>query len=71
MSAVILERKFKLDKAGKTIDLADPNPNFTPDEVLKYYSNAYPELTNSGVSGPEVKSNHLEFTFKTSIGTKG
>lgn len=71
MSATILKRSFILDKAGKKSELADPNPDFTPEEVLKYYSVMHPELTNSSVFGPEVKENKLEFSFKTSVGTKG
>lgn len=66
-----LKRVFKFSSGKKDIELADPNPEFSPEEVLKHYMNAYPELTNSNVMGPEVGSGKLVFTFKSSVGTKG
>lgn len=62
-----LKRVFK---HGDTT-LADPNPNMTPDEVMGFYSNQYPELTTSNVHGPKIKGDHAEYEFKTTVGTKG
>lgn len=51
--------------------LADPNPEMTPDEVLLFYSNNYPELTTSNVHGHLTEQGTMEYEFKTTIGTKG
>lgn len=53
------------------ITLEDPSPSMTKEEVLDFYSNQYPELTNSNVSGGEIINDELVFEFNTSIGTKG
>jgi PRTRC genetic system protein C len=66
-----LKRKFTIQKNGKDIDLADPNPEMSPQEVIKFYSSEYPELTNASVSGPKVEGTKAVYSFKTSVGTKG
>ena len=35
--------------------LADPGTDFTPDMVMSYYSNMYPELTTATVHGPVIR----------------
>ena len=62
-----IKRVFKFGNR----DLADPNPDFTPDEVMAFYSNTYPELTTSNVHGPRMVGDHAEYEFKTTVGTKG
>lgn len=65
--------KIKLERVfiyGKR-KLSDPCPDMEPKEVLKLYSNTFPELTNSSVSGPVFKDDKMIYEFKTSIGTKG
>lgn len=62
-----LERSFKY----KENTLSDPNPSLSPLEVMKFYSNTYPELTNSAIIGPHVKEDKAVYEFKLSIGTKG
>lgn len=52
-------------------ELADPNPNMEPLDVMKFYSGKYPELTSSSVSGPKVKDDKAIYTFQTIIGDKG
>lgn len=52
-------------------ELTDPNPELTPDEVLAFYSNSYPELTTSSVHGQITEKGTMEYQFKTTIGTKG
>jgi PRTRC genetic system protein C len=66
-----LKRKFTIKKGGKDVDLADPNPEMTPQDVIKFYSSEYPELTNSTVEGPKVEGGKAVYSFKTSVGTKG
>lgn len=51
--------------------LSDPNPDLTPEEVLVFYSNTYPILTTSNVHGELNERGIMEYTFKTTIGTKG
>lgn len=62
-----LERVFMHDK----IMLTDPDPNMSPEEVMKFYTNTYPELTTSNVHGPEVNGDRVVYKFKNTVGTKG
>lgn len=56
---------------GET-ELPDPNPSLTPDEVIEFYSNQYPELINSNFS-EEFDEEKLTttYTIKALNGTKG
>ena len=54
-----------------TLDLVDPGENMTKEEVLDFYSNQYPELTNASVGGSKIENDKQVFTFSTSVGTKG
>jgi hypothetical protein len=36
-----------------------------------FYANAYPELTQSIIEGPDVSDEGLTYTFRKSVGTKG
>lgn len=69
MEKIQLKRKFVIDK--KNITLADPDPSMSPDQVMQFYSNTYPELVTSSAQGPEYKDDSLVYTFKTTVGTKG
>lgn len=51
--------------------LTDPNTKLSEREVLKFYSNTYPELTNATLYGPTIKDDLAVYEFKLSIGTKG
>lgn len=62
-----LKRIFK----HKDLILEDPDENMTTNEVLDFYSNQYPELNNSTVSGPEITKDNIVYNFSTTIGTKG
>lgn len=64
---VKLKRVFK----HGDITLDDPGEEMTKDDVLNFYANQYPELTNAHVTGPTVREDKLEFVFSTSVGTKG
>lgn len=66
-----LKRKFTIKKGGKDVELADPNPEMTPQDVIKFYSSEYPELTNATISGPKVEGTKAVYSFKTSAGVKG
>jgi len=71
MKVKTLPREFVLSRGNGNIRLSDPNPDMTPSEVMGFYSNSYPELTNGSVSAPEVKATKLIFTFSTTVGKKG
>lgn len=62
-----VKRVFKM----KDRNLADPDPSLTPDEVMAFYSNQYPELVTSNVFGPTMKNDEAVYEFRTSVGTKG
>ena len=64
-----LKRVFKLK--DKKTELPDPNENMSPEEVQKFYSGKYPELTNGSINGPKIVGDTAEYTFTTMVGTKG
>ena len=64
-------RTFKCKVNGKEQVLEDPNPSFSPDEVMLFYANTYPELTTATVNGPVMTDNGASYEFKTTVGTKG
>lgn len=67
LNVQVLKRVF----VHGSVKLQDPDRNMTPEEVLMFYSNQYPELVTSNVHGPEIKDDCAEYTFKTTVGTKG
>ena len=66
-----MTRSFRFKKGTEYITLQDPDPNISPDMVMNYYSNMYPELTTATVHGPVIREDMTEYEFKTTIGTKG
>ena len=44
--------------------LADPDPSMTPEEVLEYYSELYPELTNAVATPAEETDGKQVTTFQ-------
>lgn len=62
-----IERVFKYNNTV----LTDPSPELTPDEVLLFYSNSYPELTTSTIHSELTDEGIMQYSFKTTIGTKG
>jgi len=36
-----------------SLELQDPDPSMTPEQVREFYSSVYPELTQSVIEGPE------------------
>lgn len=53
------------------MELIDPDPDMTPEQVKQLYAVSYPELTNAAISGPEVIGGRRVFKFTREIGTKG
>jgi PRTRC genetic system protein C len=66
-----IERTFSFTKGEKTVELKDPNPTMSPEEVVKFYSGTHPELTTAKLSGPKVNGNKAEYTLDVTVGTKG
>jgi PRTRC genetic system protein C len=73
LKVINTERSFLVKGKSKSDDikLADPNPNLSPEEVMKFYASEYPQLTSSNVAGPKIKDNQAVYEFQTVIGTKG
>ena len=53
------------------VNLADPGPTFTPDDVRDLYSAQYPELTTAAIDGPEYSGEVMRFKFVRAAGAKG
>lgn len=66
-----IARSFVIERNGQKTILPDPDPSMTPDQVMSFYSNTYPELCTSNVSGPKYEGDQMVYTFKTTVGTKG
>ena len=53
------------------VDLADPGPDFTPEEVKDVYVNMYPDLSTAVLQEPEINGDQVEYKFVRNVGTKG
>jgi len=61
-----LTRKFSFKKNGKQVELPDPNPEFSAEEVMQFYSVQHPELTTSTIDGPAIDGTGAAYEFKPS-----
>lgn len=72
MQKTTIKRSFTIQvKHNERIVLTDPNADYSPDEVMAFYSNAYPELVNATFEEEPIKGNTINYLFKTTVGTKG
>jgi len=71
MEVIEIKREFKVSMSGDPIVLPDPNPDYTVQEVMEFYSGQYPELTTASWTGPEVVNDKRVYTFSTVLGNKG
>lgn len=62
-----LVRVFKYN----SVDLPDPGPDLSAEDVRELYSATYPEILNATIEGPEQSGGQLVYTFKRAVGTKG
>ncbi len=69
--ATQLQRVFILTDKGKEIKLTDPEPRWSVQAVLNFYSNTYPILTTAKVSVPQIKDDSVVYRFESVMGTKG
>ena len=63
-----LAREFRIKN---DVILPDPDPGRSPEEVMKFYSYQYSELTTASVHGPKIEKDRQVYEFKTTFGTKG
>lgn len=67
-----LPREFVFDNKGKKVTLSDPDPSMSVEQVRKFYSSMYAELTNSSTGPPEPSKTKIKYTFSfSSPKTKG
>jgi PRTRC genetic system protein C len=62
-------RVFVIHETG--VEIPDPDPTISLEEVMKLYSGMYPELTTATIHGPEYVDDKVIYRFKSVIGTKG
>ncbi|WP_084219102.1 PRTRC system protein C [Syntrophorhabdus aromaticivorans] len=53
------------------LELEDPDPTFSAEEVKEFWGDVYPELTQAVIEGPDYKDDRAEYTFRRAVGTKG
>lgn len=53
------------------VNLNDPGPDFSPDEVRDIYSAQYPDLVTAVVGEPAIEGDTATYTFVRNVGTKG
>ncbi len=66
-----ITRKFIVTVNNEPITLPDPNSEYSIDQVMSMYSNAYPELVNATYKELPIKDNVVTYEFLTTLGTKG
>lgn len=71
MILTTLQRVFILKEKDREITLNDPEPKWSLQAVLNFYSNNYPALTTAKISQPKIKDDTVQYYFETVIGTKG
>lgn len=69
--ATQLERVFIFKEREQEIKLTDPEPKWSVDAVLNFYSNVYPILTTAKISAPQIKDDSVQYRFESVMGTKG
>lgn len=68
MKTVVLTRQFSF----KGVNLPDPDPTWSVDKVMEFYSNTYPELTNGSYELEDADGDDTEhYKFIVAVGTKG
>ena len=69
--ATQLDRVFFLNDKGQEIRLTDPEPKWSVQAVLNFYSNTYPILTTAKISAPMIRDDTVQYHFESVMGTKG
>ena len=66
-----IKRVFILGEGKDQVELDDPNPNMSPEEVLQFYAPMYPDLNNADFEKEELVGNRYEYRIERQVGTKG
>lgn len=66
-----LNRRFTFKHGTETVTLTDPDLSMSPEAVMNFYANTYPELTTATANGPRIEDDEAVYEFRTTIGTKG
>jgi PRTRC genetic system protein C len=53
------------------VNLPDPGPDFSPEEVKDMYVNMYPDLSTAVLSEPDITGDAVAYKFVRNVGTKG
>ncbi|MBN8784283.1 MAG: PRTRC system protein C [Terrimonas ferruginea] len=69
--ATQLERIFLFEDKEQEIRLTDPEPKWSVQAVLNFYSNTYPILTTAKISAPVIREDTVQYRFESVMGTKG
>jgi PRTRC genetic system protein C len=69
--ATQLERVFILNDKGQDVQLSDPEPNWSAEAVMNFYSNSYPILATAKISAPSIQGGAVQYRFESVMGTKG
>ncbi len=69
--ATKLDGEFILQQKGQDIILTDPEPKWSVDAVLNFYSNTYPVLTTAKIAAPRINDDKMQYRFESVMGTKG
>lgn len=70
--ATSLERVFVFkDNKNGEIRLNDPEPKWSVQAVLNFFSNTYPILTTAKISPPQIIDDTVMYRFESVMGTKG
>ena len=69
--ATQLERVFIFKDKDQEIRLNDPEPKWSVQAVLNFYSNSYPILTTAKITAPVINEDKIQYRFESVMGTKG
>ena len=58
--ATQLERIFLFEDKEQEIRLTDPEPKWSVQAVLNFYSNTYPILTTAKISAPAIREDTVQ-----------
>ena len=62
-----VERRFTYNG----VELPDPGPTMSAEQVRDLYANQHPELATAAITGPEKIDGKLAYKFTRAVGTKG
>ncbi len=66
-----LQRIFLYKVKDQEIKLSDPEQKLSPQAVMNFYANTYPELVTAKIDGPVIKDDEVQYKFVSTLGTKG